>query len=126
MYSLAGYVAKRLISHCDGCRDLLSAGRMECLPVIDAANQLTTEEIELKEKFEFLKMISRGGLLNPTDEMFTACRYATAIYMKLTNTEENKKLLISGTVNPRNVYVDVFVRKLEEMRELEMYQEPPT
>ena len=115
-YSLAGYVAKRLINNCDGCKELLSAGRMERLPVIDEGNEPTTDELRSKE--EFLQMISRGGLLKPSDELYSICCHAQALYMKLTGKEENKKLLICGTSNPRNAYVEVLIRKLRETKGL--------
>ena len=96
---------------CEGYKQLLSAGRMENVPQIEDGLEPTAEESD--SKVEFLKMISRGGLLKPSNSLNILCCHAPSLFLKLTDTEENKKLLVSSTINPRSVYVEVLIRKLE-------------
>ena len=77
----------------------------------------SNEKVRARE--EFLAMISRGGLLKPSDELFTICCNAQAIYRKLTETADGKKLLTSETTNPRKAYVEVLTRKLKHDKLLE-------
>jgi hypothetical protein len=57
-------------------------------------------------------MITRGGLLKPSDALYVVCCHAHVLYKKLADTEENKKLLLS-TSNPISVYVEALMHKLE-------------
>ena len=110
-YAVSGYVAKSLISDCDDCKSFLSTGRME-VPEIDLGPDPNTDELESKE--EFLRMITRGGLLKPSNELYTICCQAQAVFTRIIDTDDSKKLLISGTINPRKAYVEVLVKKLNE------------
>ena len=84
---------------------------MEKEPLID--NEFEPSDAENQVKDEFIRMVSRGGLLKPSDTLYHLCCHARALYLKLTETDETKKLLISSTTNPRSAYVEVLSRKLE-------------
>ena len=109
-YLVAGYVARELLTSCDGCKAMLTSGQMGNIPQIDEG--LDTTEDELNSKEESLKMTSRGGLMKPSLLVDTICRYARSLFLRLTDTEETKKLFLS-TINHRKVFVEVFIRKLE-------------
>ena len=107
---VAGYVAKKLLANCDGCSAMLTNGRMEKTPQIANESDSTLEELESKE--EFLRFMSRGGLMKPSVLIDRICCYARSLFMRLTDNDETKKIFLA-TINPRNVYVEVFIRKLE-------------
>ena len=113
VYSLAGYIARSIIKCkpiCEGCESLLSPGKVSMTPDFDDKADPTKEEFEAKE--EFLKSISRGGLLRPSDVLYITCCHGWKLLMELTQKESNRILLMSS-YNPRTTFVEVLAQKLE-------------
>ena len=50
--------------------------------------------------------------MKPSDVPFIVCCHACMLFMKLTETDEHKKVLMSA-INPRKAFVEVFLQKLE-------------
>ena len=97
-------------SDCQGCVRLASPWKIMMSPYYDEKSEHDTEELHAKE--EFLKSITRGGLLEPSDMLYVICCHGWTLFAELSQQERNKILLLSFHY-PRASFVEVFLRTLE-------------
>ena len=78
IYYVAGYISRSIRKplKCDVCCLPLSPG--ESIQISFEEGSISVEEIEAKE--EFLALMSRGGLLKPTDILFLTCIHASQLF----------------------------------------------
>ena len=98
------------VSECDACVQFLSPGKMSFTPLFSEDEKPCENEILARE--EFLKLISRGALLKPSDVLFVICCHIWMLYSKFMETDYNKKVLMSVSM-PRKAFIEVFIQKLE-------------
>ena len=113
VYSLSGYAAKNIIKNvknCTGCIDLLSPGKASLTPVFDTDEENNENEIEAKE--EFLRLITRGGLIKPSDALFVACCHSWLLYQNIVNNDNSKNVLLASH-NSRETFIEVLIQKLD-------------
>ena len=79
-------------------------------PYYDERIEHDTEKLHAKE--DFLKSITRGGLLEPSDMLYVICCHGWTLFAELSQQERNKILLLSFHY-PRASFVEVFLRTLE-------------
>ena len=114
VYSLSGYAAKNIIKNvknCTGCIDLLSPGKASLTPVFDTDEENNENEIEAKE--EFLRLITRGGLIKPSDALFVACCHSWSLYQSIVNNDNSKNVLLASH-NSRETFIEVLIQKLDQ------------
>ena len=114
VYSLSGYAAKNIIKNvknCTGCIDLLSPGKALLTPVFDTDKENNENEIEAKE--EFLRLITRGGLIKPSDALFVACCHSWSLYQSIVNNDNSKNVLLASH-NSRETFIEVLIQKLDQ------------
>ena len=113
VYSLSGYAAKNIIKSVQSCQDcinLLSPGKAAMNPVFESRVESNEDEIEAKE--EFLRLITRGGLIKPSDALFIVCCHSWLLYHKIINSDTSKNLLLASN-NSRATFIEVFIQKLD-------------
>ena len=111
IYAISGYIARNLIknrSKCDDCSEFLSPDKVSFHPDIDEV--VNTDQVEARE--EFVRNITRGGLIKPSDALFVLCVHVS-MYTFIINAENHKEVLLA-TSNPRSVFVGTFIQKLDE------------
>ena len=98
VYYVAGYIARSLRKpiKCNACCFLLSPG--ESIQISFEDGSISKKEIEAKE--EFLALMSRGGLLKPSDILYITCVHASQLFDVL-----QKNGLLTSLNNPRNVFL---------------------
>jgi len=112
-YSLSGYAAKNIIKSVQSCQDCinpLSPGKAAMNPVFESRVESNEDEIEAKE--EFLRLITRGGLIKPSDALFIVCCHSWLLYHKIINSDTSKNLLLASN-NSRATFIEVFIQKLD-------------
>ena len=72
---------------------------------------------EKEAKEEFVALVSRGGLLKPSDLVYVTCTHAWQIYHKIKESEESFNFLISSQ-NPRTIFTEFFIHLLNERNTL--------
>ena len=107
VYYVAGYITRSLRKpiKCNACCFLLSPG--ESIQISFEDGSISKKEIEAKE--EFLALMSRGGLLKPSDILYITCIHASQLFNVL-----QKNGLLTSLNNHRNVFSKVFKLKLLE------------
>ena len=113
VYTVAGYIARNLIknmSPCQDCSNMLSPGKVPLPLNVDATENISSPEENIKE--EFVRNITRGGLLKPSDLLYVICTHAHMMYTFIINDEQKKEILLASC-NPRKVFVETFIQKCE-------------
>ena len=113
VYTVAGYIARNLIknmSPCQDCSNMLSPGKVPLPLNFDATENISSPEENIKE--EFVRNITRGGLLKPSDLLYVICTHAHMMYTFIINDEQKKEILLASC-NPRKVFVETFIQKCE-------------
>ena len=64
-------------------------------------------------KDEFISIVTRGGLLKPSDIVYITSAHAWAMYCHIRDDDVCKNILLSSS-NPRHVFCATFVEKLHE------------
>jgi len=107
VYYVAGYIARSISKtvKCSSCRLLLSPGNT--ITISFENDDIAKEEIDAKE--EFLLLMSRGGLLKPSDVLYVTCVHASQLFHYM----HKSKLLISLD-NSRSIFCKIFKTKLSE------------
>ena len=115
VYAISGYVARKLIknmSTCQDCSNLLSPGIVPLPLNFDVTNNISSPDEE-NAKEGFVRNITRGGLIKPSDVLYVLCAHTHMMYTYIINDEQKKQILLSVS-NPRNVFVETFVQKCED------------
>ena len=76
-------------------------GKMESMPEIIEDDGATEEELQSKERF--LQMISRGGLMKPSDMLFILCSHAHALYTEMTNSDKKRNGFYLVKINGKHL-----------------------
>ena len=63
----------------------------------------------LEAKEEFIAIVSRGGLLKPSNYLYIAAVNATVLYSYIKNDDDLMKSLLA-TENPRDTFMDCFLK----------------
>ncbi len=111
-YYVAGYISRGITkkTKCKDCRSLFSDGGS---PLTVQWNDVGATEEELEEGKSFLSAINRGGLIKPSDILYITCLHAAELYRFIKDDYLLRKKLI-GSRNSRSLFVEVFIRKLDE------------
>ena len=96
--------------NCDKCRSLLSGGIFGEGEVTIHEN--LTDEIS-REKEEFVSLVTRGGLLKPSDLVYVTCVHAWSLYHSIKDSNDVFNLLLSSS-NPRTLFTEFFITILED------------
>ena len=113
VYALSGFIAKKLIKHksnCQDCSDFLSPGKVPFQ--LEFEDGLCSPD-EVNTKEEFIRDITKGGLIKPSDALYILCTHSHMMYTFIVN-DKNKKQVLLSTSNPRNVFVETFIQKCED------------
>ena len=62
---------------------------------------------------KFISIMSRGGLLTPSDQLYITCLYVYSCFEHINNTPEEKESLMILT-NPRASFVATFCERVQE------------
>ena len=92
------------------CEELLSSGKMDTATI-------QFDKIDAKQ--EFTGYVSRGGLMKPSDVVYSTCTLAYAAYKSIKNCDEAYQFLANSS-NLRNVFVKYFMNSVEDSDALEI------
>ena len=113
VYAIPGYIARNIIKNmptCQDCSECLSPGKVP-LQLYFEQPDTSTDETNAKE--EFVRSVTRGGLIKPSDALYVLCAHVYMMYTFIINDEQKKQVLLSAS-NPRSVFVETFIQKCEE------------
>ena len=115
-YYVAGAIVRSVIKKqsnkksCEQCRSLLTSGRMD-------ENEIkfheTLSDENVNEKVEFISIVSRGGLLKPSDLVYITCIHVWTLYHHIKERKEAFDLLLAST-NPQSLSTNLFVHILDD------------
>ena len=116
IYYVAGAIVRSLIkklsnkNNCEPCQSLLTCGKMNEAEIMIYE---CSSDHEKQAKEEFVALVSRGGLLKPSDLVYVTCTHAWLLYQKIKENEESFNFLISSS-NPRTIFTNFFIHLLNE------------
>ena len=115
IYYVAGAIVRSILKKftkksCDKCCSLLSGGIFGEGEVTIHEN--LTDEIS-REKEEFVSLVTRGGLLKPSDLVYVTCVHAWSLYHSIKDSNDAFNLLLSSS-NPRTLFTEFFITILED------------
>ena len=115
LYSIAGYIAHGIMKKgipCPSCSEMISPGKMLLELDFEMINEpINADEVYARE--EFTRLVTRGGLIKPSDLLYVACSHVYTLFDYIKNDEVIKQVLLS-TANPRKVFVECFFQKNDE------------
>ena len=106
IYYVAGFVSKSTMKHnkCTECENVLGSKNEEIVILIDDSLP--------PESKEFLNSINRGGLIKPSDILYTACTGAWEIYTLIMDNAESKTEFLASK-NHRAIFHVCYITYLK-------------
>ena len=83
VYAISGYIARKLIknmSTCQDCSYLLSPGKVPLPLNFDVTNNISSPDEE-NAKDGFVRNITRGGLIKPSDVLYVLCAHTHDVHL---------------------------------------------
>ena len=109
----AGYIARSILQQknikCADCMQMVSNGQTLAATLITDEND--SDLLESSE--QFTNLVSRGGLLHPSDILYLVCVHAWALWREVRDDSSMSSVLLK-TTNQRRVFVAAFMKKLAE------------
>ena len=114
LFYVAGYfsrsVSKQL--NCDSCKNLLISSRIDNVQVIVENDPRLSME-ENQQKALYINQCNRGGLIFPSEFMFTACVLAWSLLQKIKTKSELFKLLFQANISSQKIFCLTFLKYIE-------------
>ena len=112
IYFVAGYCAYSLKkNNYHHCKDSLIKDNSPPKPLTDGDSEMDKEKEAEVQKF--VSIMSRGGLLTPSDQLYITCLYVYSCFEHINNTPEEKESLMLLT-NPRASFVATSCERIQE------------
>ena len=113
----AGYIARSILQKknikCADCLQMVSNGKTLAPTIITDENDSDPDRDLLESSEQFTNLVSRGGLLHPSDILYLVCVHAWALWRDVRDDSTTMNSLMK-TTNQRRVFVAAFMNKLEE------------
>ena len=103
IFYISGYCVKAILrlNKCESCKNLISLGKKLDMKLEEDSVGLETT------RMEFLHLVDRGGLQQPSDLIYITCLHAYQLQSVIVANEELKKSLLNSSF-PRQTFACLF------------------
>ena len=113
LFYVAGYFARSIKPHlkCEDCQNLLTSSNISNVKVIcEKDSRLSSQEND--NRMMFIDQINRGGLVYPSEKVFSACIYAWNLYQKIQSSPALTSKLFQCNISSQKLFTVVFLKSL--------------
>jgi hypothetical protein len=113
IYYVSGWIAATVLKQidCTSCRELLQKIGVDC-SVVHFEKENENSNVEQYEKSKFFNLLNRGGLIAPSDLLYSFVMHGWCLYKTIFDIGDCKSLLLNAS-NSRNVFIDVSLQYIE-------------
>ena len=118
IFFCSGYVARSLLhkTSCQACKELLNQKKLS--PSIKVEEELEKNDDTKSTVKSFMEMIDRGGLVYPSELVYTTTLFAVKLQEEIFRNKDIKEKLLQSE-NPRDVFVFCFQRRVEASEKMD-------
>ena len=110
-YYITGYIAKCIMksTSCASCHKIVSDGKKLIQPLFETHTDIQ-EKIETKH--EFVRDVTRGWLVRPSDAMNITTIHASGLFRYIIQNDNSEQILLKCS-NPRSTFTKIFMVLLQ-------------
>ena len=113
LFYVGGYFSRSLRNQvdCQSCKNVLVSNTDQSVNVVcEKDPSLSSEEND--RRIAFINEANRGGLIFPSEFIFTACVLAWDLYNKILENSEASKLLFQPNISAQTIFSSTFLKFL--------------
>ncbi len=113
LFYVAGYFSRTIANHlkCNDCKKILISGEKSSVNVI-IENDPSLSSDENTKRIAYITEVNRGGLVFPSEQMFSACILLWDMYQKIKNQRSLSQLLYQPNISSQKVFSETFIKYL--------------
>ena len=113
LFYVAGYFARSIKPHlkCEDCQNLLTSSNIPDVKVICENDPCLTAQ-ENDSRTIFINQINRGGLVYPSEKVFSACILLWILYQKIRSSPAMTNKLFQSNISSQKLFTVLFLKTL--------------